>query len=152
MFLDAALMDAGSETWADGARAQSGCETKAWNTEMQIQGIIKTGSCTPDSSHSTKSSHPKRKFEEETQEAMPQEFLPFRCHNNINVLKSTWRKRTGSFLLLNLLNISPASAKGKVFQTGHLHCHPPKEDFFLNQCHFSERFDKDSSHFTPDQS
>lgn len=42
--------------------------------------------------------------------------------------------------------------KEKVFQTGHLHCHPPKEDFFLNQCNFSERFDKDSSHFTPDQS
>lgn len=54
MFLEAALMDVGSETWAAGARAHTGCETKTWNTEMQIQGIIKTGSCTQYSSHSSK--------------------------------------------------------------------------------------------------
>lgn len=62
MFLDAPLMDVGSETWADGG-ARSGCETKTWNSELQIQGITKTGSCTQDRSHSAQIQHPKRRFE-----------------------------------------------------------------------------------------
>lgn len=130
MFLDATLMDVGSETWAAGARAQSGCETKTWNTEMQIQGIIKAGSCIQDNSHSIKFSILKGHLSKRHNR---------QCHKNNSYPKQNQcaqqhlEKELEVFCFLNLLNISWASIKGKSVSNWSSSLSSSSRTIFLNQ-------------------